>query len=238
VIGISTEVQLLLLAVLLYVYDSALLLYVNEGTLTPTGKGWSIKTGDSGFTIRGKNLVFPNLLLPHRPVFRLLWNYKEPLTTTPVAWDAERSLYKTFVPMVYGMAAVLFFTLPAVLFFNRSNIALLTCLALIYINAALTGIALFTSRKQLGLTKGKCWSIFLECLLCPPLNINVIRKISTQRVPSSSLVTAGVSLLKKEEWGNLRDELLTQIDNEIEYVNDHEKLTLTAARNSILSMEK
>ncbi|MFN5101022.1 MAG: hypothetical protein ACK5D0_12490 [Burkholderiaceae bacterium] len=237
-IGVSSEVQLLLLAALLYVFDSALLLYVNEGTLTPTGKDWSIKTGGSGFTIRGKNLVFPNLLLPHRPVFRLSWNYKTPTITAPIAWEAERSLYRKLVPMVYGMAILLFLTLPAVLFFNRSDVVLLTCLTMIYMNAALTGIALFNSRKQLELSKDKCWSILLECLLCPPLNINVIRKISTQRVLPGSLVAAGVSLLRKEEWDRLRDELLDQIDNEIEYVNDQEKLALTAARSSIQSIEK
>lgn len=237
-IGISTEVQLLVLAGLFYVYDSALLLYVNEGTLSPTRKGWSVKTGDTGFTLRGKNLVFPNLLLPHRPVFRLSWNYKHPAITPKVAWDTEKSLYSAFIPMVYGMALTLFFTLPAVLFFNRSDIALLSCLALIYLNAVLTGIVLFFSRQQLQLSKSKCWSIFLECLLCPPLTINVIRKISTQRAPLDSLVAAGVSLLEKEEWEHLRDELIAQIDNEIEDTNDQEKVTLTATKSSLLSIEK
>ena len=237
-IGISTEVQLLILAALFYVYDSALLLYVNEGTLTPTRRGWTVKTGETGFTLRGKNLVFPNLILPHRPVFRLSWNYKHPETTSTVAWDTERSLYSAFVPMVYAMVITLFFTLPAVLFFNRSDIALLSCLALIYFNAALTGVVLFISRKKLQLSKSKCWSIFLECLLCPPLTINVIRKISTQRVPLSSLVAAGVSLLEKEDWEHLRDELIAQIDNEIEDAKDQEKPTLTAARSSLLSIEK
>ncbi len=230
--------QLFVLAALLYVYDSALLLFVNEGTLTTCRKGWSVKTANSGFTIRGKNLFFPNLLLPHRPVFRLSWNYKNPTSTSKVTWGKEKSLYSAFIPMVYAMAITLFCTLPAVLFFNRSDIALLSCLVLIYLTSALTGVVLFLLRKRLQLTRSKCWSIFLECLLCPPLTINVIRKISTQKVLHSSLVAAGVSLLEKEDWLHLRDELIAQIDNEIEHANEQEKSTLTDARCSLMSIEK
>lgn len=237
-IGVSTEVQLLALAALFYVYDSALLLYANEGTLTSNRQGWSIKTGDTGFTVRGRNLVFPNLLLPHRPVFRLSWDCKKPVATSTVDWDSEKSLYGAFIPMVYGMVAALFLILPAVLFLHRSDFALLTCLALIYLNAVLTGITLYFSRKQLDLSKSKCWSLFWECLLCPPLTINIIRKISTQRVLHSSLVAAGASLLKKVDWQQLREELLSQIDSELEDANDQEKSILKAVRSSLQNIKK
>ncbi len=237
-IGVSAEVQLFFLAALFYVYDSALLLFVNEGVLTPSRNGWSIKTGNTGFTIRGKNLIFPNLFLPHRPVFCLSWNYKNPVSTSTVIWDIERSLYSTFVPMVYGMAIALFLILPAVLFLNRSDIALLICLALIYVNSLLTGVVLFFSRERLQLTRSKSWSIFLECLLCPPLTINVVRKISTQKVLHSSLVTAGITLLENEDWDHLCDEFIAQLDNEIDEANDQEKSTLTAARSRLRSIKK
>jgi hypothetical protein len=236
VIGISTEVQLLVLAALFYVYDSALLLYVNEAVLVPHRRRWAVKTGNKGFTIRGKDLVFPDLLLPHRPVFRLSWDYKNPIavTSSKVAWDTEKSTYRVFIPFVYGMTLALFFILPAVLFFYRSDIALLLCLLLIYMNAVGAGVALYASKKSLQLPTKKCWSIFLECVLCPPLTINIIRKISTQKQFSSSLVAAATALLNTETWEVLREELVAQIDDELETVEDMSKEVLKKAKTTLI----
>ncbi len=238
-IGISTEVQLFVLAALFYVYDSALLLYVNEGALVPHRRRWVVKTGNKGFTIRGKNLVFPDLLLPHRPVFRLSWDYKNPIavTASKVAWDTEKVAYGQFAPFVYGMALALFFTLPAVLFFNRSDIALLLCLLLIYLNAIGAGVVLFSSKDRLQLSTKKCWSIFLECALCPPLTINIVRKISTQRQFSSSLVAAATVLLKPENWEVLREELIAQIDDELETAEDQLKEALNRTKTILIGTE-
>jgi len=236
VIGISTEVQLLVLAVLFYVYDSSLLLYVNEGVLVAHRRGWTVKTANKGFTVRGKNLVFPDLLLPHRPVFRLSWDYKNPIavTSSTVAWDTEKSTYGVFIPFVYGTALALFFILPGVLFFNRSDTALLLCLLLIYMNAIGAGVALFASKKRLQLPTNKCWSIFLECVLCPPLTINIIRKISTQKIFSSSLIAAATALLNTDTWEVLRKELVAQIDDELETVEDISKEVLNKAKTTLI----
>ena len=236
-ISFSTELQLLALAACFYIYDSALLLYVNEGILTPNRRSWSIKLAVTGFSIRGKNLIFPNLLIPHRPVYKLFWDYKSLNTFSTVTWDEEKKRYKIFFPMVYGMAVALFVTLPLVFFLNRNDFALLACLALIYLNALLTGLALLCSQKSLQLSRRRCWSIFLECLLCPPLTINVVRKISTQRVLPTSILAAGVLLLEASQREMLLINLLSQIDNEIEAAADHEQSSLITTRYELIKFK-
>ncbi len=236
-ISFSTEWQLLALAACFYIYDSALLLYVNEGILTPARRSWSIKLAVRGFTIRGKNLIFPNLLIPHRPVYRLFWDYKSLDTVSTVTWDEEKKRYQIFFPMVYGMAAALFVTLPLVFFLNRTDFAVLGCLFLIYLNTLLTGLALLCLHERLQLSRKKCWSIFLECLLCPPLTINVVRKISTQRVLPTSIFAAGVLLLEADQREIFFDNLLSQIDNQIEAADDHEQSFLITIKCELIKFK-
>jgi len=41
---VPLEAQLLILAVLFYIYDSSVLLFSNEGVITPSWKNWSAQT--------------------------------------------------------------------------------------------------------------------------------------------------------------------------------------------------
>lgn len=45
---VPLEAQLLILAVLFYIYDSSVLLFSNEGVITPSWKNWSAQTNLKG----------------------------------------------------------------------------------------------------------------------------------------------------------------------------------------------
>ena len=87
---LQEEVLLMILVVALYLYDSMALLYCNEGILVPTSNGWKVRFGFREPKIRGKELFIPAPWLPHRPMFRLAWQFDgnsapaaaEPLSTS------------------------------------------------------------------------------------------------------------------------------------------------------------
>jgi hypothetical protein len=81
----SYELQLMALAVLLYVYDCAVLLYANEGLLIG-GPTWPRRSPNASAHWRavcprglvqlgGRFLYLENPLMPQRPAFRLSWSF-------------------------------------------------------------------------------------------------------------------------------------------------------------------
>ena len=74
---LSVEVQLIGLILALYLHDSILLLYSNEGVLTSSGSGrWKLGLGFSNTHIFGKELYLPNLLTVYRPMYRMRWEFE------------------------------------------------------------------------------------------------------------------------------------------------------------------
>ena len=68
------EVALMCIAVGLYIYDSAQWLYSNEALLIPVREKWIVRFGTDMMRLGGKELLIPNPLFPHRPLFKLAWH--------------------------------------------------------------------------------------------------------------------------------------------------------------------
>jgi hypothetical protein len=238
VIPISIEAQLMALVAFFYVYDAAQLLYANEGVISPAGKEWLAASAKNGWTLRGRSLFLPNLLTPHRPIYRLLWNSSRIDAASEIDWQAEKRLYRPLIPVVYGMGVALFGLLPAALFYFRSDIVLLACAVLIYLQSLFAGIALFTGRQRLHISSRKAWALFVECLLCPPFAINLIRKLSSQRAPAETFVGAAFRLLDQEQWPVLRDDLIALIELEMTSTGTEQETALLRSKNTLLGMNK
>jgi hypothetical protein len=238
VIPISIEAQLMALVAFFYVYDAAQLLYANEGVISPAGKKWLAASAHKGWALRGRSLFLPNLLTPHRPIYRLLWNSSRIDAASAMDWEAEKRLYRPWIPVVYGMGVALFGLLPAALFYFRSDIVLLACAVLIYLHSLLAGVALFTGRKRLQLSNRKAWSLFVECLLCPPFAINLIRKLSLQRAPAETFIGAAFCLLDQERWPVLRDDLIALIELDMTSTGTEQEAALLHSKNTLLGMNK
>jgi hypothetical protein len=70
----APETLLMALALGLYLYDSALLLYSNEAMLVLAGKNrWLTGFGSNRTTLYSRELYLPNPFTPTRPLFRLSW---------------------------------------------------------------------------------------------------------------------------------------------------------------------
>lgn len=208
-------------AVALYLYDSSLLLYANEGIVTTRGgSGWRVAFG-SGIELRGKDLFVPAPLFPHRPVFRLTWDVAAAgRGAADAGWTAQRALLKPLALPIWGMAAALFALLPLGLFTRLGDRMLLAALVVLYASVlAALGWLAFT-RARIHLAPRRLAHLAFEALVCPPFALNLARKISAEVPVEEDLVSAARRLLPAEDWAVARGAFLARADEEIELGQD------------------
>jgi len=207
-------------AVGLYLVDSALLLYGNEGIVTTRGStGWRVAFG-SGIQLRGKDLFVPSPFFPHRPVFRLTWAFAGTGSAADRGWTGQRALLKQLAPLIWGMAAALFVLLPLGLFTRLGDRMLLAALVLLYASlvAALAWLAF--KRARMNMTPRRLAHLVFEALLCPPFALNLVRKISSELPVGEDLVGAARRLLRAQDWEAVRGAFVARVDEELEMAED------------------
>jgi hypothetical protein len=217
---LEAEVALMLAAAGLYLYDSALLLYHDEGVVSTVGRrGWAVRFGP-GIQIRGRNLFIPSPLLPHRPIFRLVWKTQTGVAAADRGWTERRTLFEPLAPLVWGMLVSIFVLLPLGLFSRMGDAMVLAAFALLYLNilALLGWIAL--KRATFGVTGKRFAALAFEALICSPFALNLVRKISAQMPVDENLVDAARRLQKAEGWEASRKQILARIDEELDFEDE------------------
>lgn len=212
---LEAEAALMLAAAGLYLYDSALLLYRDEGVVSTVGRtGWAVRFGS--IQIRSRYLFIPSPLMPHRPIFRLVWK-PETGAAGDRRWTERRTLFEPFFPLVWGMLVSIFVLLPLALFLRLGDAVLLAALALLYLNilALLGWIAL--KRLSFGLTGRRFAALAFEALICSPFALNLVRKISAEMPVDENLVHAARRLQKAQDWESSRKQILARIDEELDF---------------------
>jgi hypothetical protein len=166
--------------VLMYLYDSALLLYHDEVAFE-TRRG-AIVAGGLLLELGGRLLYVPNPLTPHRPLYRLNWL----AAPGPDADGGAASLRRlagrlsVLAPWSLLLLALFFVGLPACLWLSGTHVVLLAWLAAMYGSVlAMLGVAVL-QRRRLALTNRQLWSLARDALLCPPFGLNMLRKISLE----------------------------------------------------------
>ncbi|MFV0283067.1 MAG: hypothetical protein ACK5JE_04675 [Castellaniella sp.] len=237
-ISVSTETQTLAVAILIYVYDSCQLLFANEGIITKKRKEYAATTGGNGLVITGKKLFIPNLLLPHRPIYKLSWN-PETIAKASVDWDAGKPAFSWLSIPAYGMFFALFILTPAIYHLSGLTRDLLWCVALIYLIPILTSIGINLHKKRLWLSNKDMLTIAAECILCPVLTINIVRKLSISANKKSNLVQSAFALLSPRQWDEFKAEIVQNIDDAILETDLEETINrLKRSRKTILEMSK
>ena len=231
------EVLLMILVIGLYLYDSTMLLYCNEGVLVPAGKGWKVLFGFREPRIRGKELFIPAPWLPHRPIFRLAWRFEG---NSPQAgaedWQARRKAPLPMALLVWGMAVALFVLLPLGFFTRLGHGMLLAAVVLLYLGILSTLAYMWIHRQDLDLTRKQVAKFAFEYLTCPPFAVNVIRTISTGHPSAEDLVTAARRLLAPDRWVATREQLTFRLDEEIELADEgSERMAKLQAHRLVLA---
>lgn len=241
---IPIEAQVFILAFALFIFDSLLLLYVNEGILTTKGRaGWRMMSGSEAAGIRGQNLFCPNPFVLHKPLFRLSWQFDKssgtPQENSP-EWQNRRFIFSTLTPMIYALAMTLFGIMPLALLFYSSDTLLLLCLAFVYLNLIGCIAWLYRKRHVIGLSNKKLFSLSFECLVCPPIALNLVRRLSLQTQTNQDLISAAYHLLAPADWAAAKLKFLKLLDQQIvgEEENSERYKLLNARRMEIAVMER
>lgn len=186
----TASLELLLAAgiVAFYLQDATLLLHFDEIVFTRTRAGWRASAG--GLQWGGRFLFVANPLTPARPLLRGSW-----LSADTGAASAPE--VPSFAPLrPFGWLAGLLWlqqllVLPVLLLAYPHPLALLAAFALVYATVLLLAAMLWRRRAHLALDRRACGALALECLLCPPHAINIVRKLGLRRgMPGDALAFA------------------------------------------------
>jgi hypothetical protein len=239
---LSYEVELLALAVLLYLYDSSVLLYSNEAVFSCDGaQRWAAATGWTGFVFAGRSLCILNPFTPHRPSFRLNWDFDGlGCEIEDPAWSRDAQDLKSLAPAVLTAGLGLFVLLPLGLFTALGRYAVVPALILLY---GSTLFALFqVRRRNILVAPGRLRFIgfAFECLACPPFGVNMVRRITLASRIAEPVPLAAVRLLDAERWHRLRDHCLSRVDEALLLVAEHsdEQKALVAQRARLSALER
>ena len=214
---LQEEVLLMILVVALYLYDSMMLLYCNEGILVPAGKGWKVRFGFREPRIRGKELFIPAPWLPHRPMFRLAWRFEgNPPPAGIEDWNARNRTPMPMVALVWSMALALFVLLPLGFFTRLGHGMLLAAVVILYLSIVSMLVYMWFRRDGINLSKKQFGKFVFEYLTCPPFALNVIRTLSSGQKLGEDLVTAARRLQDSDRWAATRQQLTLRLDEEIE----------------------
>lgn len=208
------EVELYGLAVLLYLYDSSVLLYGNEAVLTRTSaQRWSSSWGWMGFSLARRTLCVLNPFTPHMPCFRLSWNFRnEHGLHADAQWPLFAERLQQIAPFVVISGIALFAILPLGLFSALGAYAVGAACVLLYGSVLLALYRLYGQRKSLALVGNRFWGFAFECIACPPFAVNMLRRITLAVRVTEPLPIASERLLNPEQWTKMRTECLSRVN--------------------------
>lgn len=209
---VPDSVKLIAIMAGFFLYDSALLLYANEALLSLKKGKWRIHYGSTYFTIFGKSVFIANPFALHRPLFRLAW-YKSSVDCGPTddLTTISQQLSK-LAPLIVLSGVAQFVLLPAVLLFGLNLHNLLITTIIIYLCNMLSLVTVLRNRDQFGTTQKQVAALTIECLLCPPITLNIIRRLSLARSLKDDLSVVSRSLLTVDEWQKVRLTMEMQVD--------------------------
>ena len=214
----SYGVELLALAVALYLYDASVLLFANEALLVNVGaRRWQLQLPRTGFLLSGRAYCLLNPLTPQRPVFRLSFDFERlSAASEQPEWTERAAALASLRPATVGCAIGLYGLLPLALFTPLSLYALIPALLLLY-GSALYGLwRLRTARSLLRMNLVRYFGFAAECLLCPPFAVNMVRRLSLAQRVIESLPSAGARLLTAADWQRLRAHCQARLDGELQ----------------------
>lgn len=205
--------------VVLYLFDSALLVYHNEIVLTGTRGGWLV-SGGSAFELGGRRVFLPHPLCVHRPLFRLAWSVSEVRqdeSALPGLLRVSQAL-RDIAPWTMALLLLFAMGLPCVLFALHAMAWLLAWLVSVY--ALIVGmlVHVYLRREALGLSGRAVAAIALDAMLCAPFALNTVRKIGLQQQFALDLREVATHLLSASSLKQLTDVLQARVTESLGFV--------------------
>jgi hypothetical protein len=215
---VSYEIQLMAIAVLLYLHDTTLLLYANEGLLIAgRNNSWSAGVGQDGLRFQGRAVVLLAPLGFWRPTYRLSWQFDAAPAKVNVATQLAPPKESTSLSLfVINAGIALFGLLPVGLFAHLGVRFIATVLVMLYLNVVLALVMVYVHRQAFQLGTRKFWSLCFECLACPPFAVNLVRRLTLAQTVAEPFTAAAQRLLSKEAWHAIEAQCAERLDQAIE----------------------
>lgn len=217
---ISFEILLVLGAFGFYIYDSCMLLYVNEIVFLRGRRQWNFACPGVTWLLLGRSPYIPNPLTPEIAIFRVYWS-----DTDQSSQNSNKSMEQfmtTLVPLQYLVGVLLaqfFVVLPFVLFLYGSGPQLLWVFGVIYLNIAVILIVVYRKKDILGVTQRKFLVLSFESLACAPFALNILRKLTLQRSLVGDPIEFAKIMFDKNVYISLVGVVSKKIDEQLELVD-------------------
>lgn len=200
-----------------YIYDSCLLLHMNEFIVYRTSQGWKIDYPSGQLQLLRKQLYIPNPLCPARVLFKFTIT---PETNTGVSVKpCAISLPHSVSLSLHVLLFLLLILTPAALLLYKSESVLAILIIAIYSTIGFLLYSLDSQREKLALTKAMFLSLCLDSLLCPPFALNVARKIGRYAKLKGDPLEFGSSLLTAEEFEQFRGLISSRLEDQLSYID-------------------
>jgi hypothetical protein len=197
------------IAFVIVVLDSAVLLAPGEFAFSFDKDGRPrLRVPAAPFVMRGKDLLFASLEYFARPFF--VSSIASSLEADEAPLQALRHLSarcRAMCAYSYVAAAVLVVVGPIVAFNAGISVALVVALPIIYLNAVVALLAVFTSRADFGLSPTRFGSLAFELLVCPVLIMNLNKRL----IDRGWIVPNTLSLIRGD------DALLRRVNQNLDY---------------------
>ncbi|POZ50422.1 hypothetical protein [Methylovulum psychrotolerans] len=235
---LSFEVLLFLGVVGFYLSDSIMLLYANEWVFSQTHGKWAFALPQTNWQLLRKHLYWPNPFTPARPLFRVFWSAADSRPHDPVAFRHFLSALKRLRYPLYSLLVLQLVGLPAVLFGLGANLGLLILFGAVYLNIAVLSVQVYRYRAALGLSKKGVAKLAFDSLACPPLALNLLRKISLQSCFIGDPVAFAHQSFDPITFEQLRKSLCQQVDKAMRFEDEASPkyAQLQAYHNRIMEM--
>lgn len=238
---LSFEIMLVLGVVGFYLFDSAMLLYVNELVFAEKNGKWVFGLPESGWKMLGKSLYFPNPLTPDNPLFRTCWVAASATNERQEDIEALQQFLNTLNPlryMIFGLFVLLLIGLPIVLLGFGTGLALLLLLGVVYLTITVMLAQIYRQREELGLSWKAFSKLAFDSLACAPFALNLVRKITLRRSLVGDPICFAHQVLDADAFAQLVQVLCHRVDEEIEFEDEASPRygALKDFRNRIASM--
>ncbi len=169
-------------AMAFYIYDSLQLLYSNERLITRAGQHWVVARSTALYLL-GRTIYAPGLLLPHRPLFRLLSPdaSRPPVESSSVLLPDFMQALRPVQLMVWALLLLLMVALPLVSWRYGAGPHMLAVFIIYYLVLLATLLVIFLRRTRLGLTNKAFGGLMFDVCACAPFGVNLVGKLTLRR---------------------------------------------------------
>lgn len=188
---ISAEIQFAAAVVLIFLIDGVLLLHVNEAVVE-RGRRVRIAFGSSQPWVAGRRVLMLAPWWPFTSAWRVTWRVRDTLDPPEGAnaararIDALHAQLARLSPWVALSGLLVIVATPVTLIVATTPVFVLVAL-LAWLSVWLLIVRLAMLRRALGLGWGTYALVAFECVVCPPVAPNLIRKLSLKLSPADDL---------------------------------------------------